>query len=77
MGSCIQRNVNIKLITKTLRQNNNIVYLVGAMCSDGRSEVEMRRKVQAVSNAWRQAEGVMVDRAISRQLHGNLLGARK
>ena len=46
------------------------------MCSDGRSEVEMRTKVQAVSNAWRQVDGVMVDRAISRLLNGNLLGAR-
>ena len=34
------------------------------MSSDGRSETEVRRRVQAGANAWRQVEGVMSDRHI-------------
>ena len=32
------------------------------MSSDGISETEVRRRVQAGANAWRQVEGVMSDR---------------
>ena len=45
------------------------------MSSDGRSETEVRRRVQAGSNAWRQVEGVMSDRHISKKLKGKVLGA--
>ena len=45
------------------------------MSSDGRSETEVRRRVQAGTNAWRQVEGVMSDRHISNKLKGKLLGA--
>ena len=45
------------------------------MSSDGRSETEVRRRVQAGANAWRQVEGVMSDRHISKKLKGNVLGA--
>ena len=33
-------------------------------------DVEVRRRIQAVANAWRNVEGVMVDRTISRKLKG-------
>ena len=45
------------------------------MSSDGRSETEVRRRVQAGANAWRQVEGVMSDRHISKELKGKVLGA--
>ena len=45
------------------------------MSSDGRSEIEVRRRVQAGANAWRQVEGVMSDRHISKKLKGKVLGA--
>ena len=35
----------------------------------------MRRRVQAGTNAWRQVEGVMSDRHISKKLKGKELGA--
>ena len=33
----------------------------------------MRRRIQAVANAWRNVEGVMIDRKISRKLKGEVL----
>ena len=45
------------------------------MSSDGRAETEVRRRVQAGANAWRQVEGVMSDRHISKKLKGKVLGA--
>ena len=45
------------------------------MSSDGRSETEVRRRVQAGANAWRQVEGVMSDMHISKKLNGKVLGA--
>ena len=45
------------------------------MSSEGRSETEVRRRVQTGANAWRQVEGVMSDRHISKKLKGKVLGA--
>ena len=42
------------------------------MSSDGRSETEVSRMVQARANAWRQVEGVMSDRHISKKLKGKV-----
>ena len=43
----------------------------------GMSEgVELRRRIQAGANAWRNVEGVMVDRNISRKLKGKVLDSR-
>ena len=36
-------------------------------------DVEVRRRIQAGANAWRNVEGVMVDRKISRKLKGMVL----
>ena len=61
-----REELNIKLEGRTIRQNNSFIYLGGAVSSDGRSETELRRRVQAEANAWRQVEGVMSDRQISK-----------
>ena len=70
-----REELNIKLEGRTIRQNNSFIYLGGAVSSDGRSETEVRRKVQAGANAWRQVAGVMSDRHISKKLKGKVLGA--
>lgn len=70
-----REELNIKLEGRTIRQNNSFIYLGGAVSSDGRSETEVRRRVQAGANAWRQVEGVMSDRHISKKLKGKVLGA--
>ena len=75
-GGVVDREeVNIKLEGRTIRQNNSFIYLGGAMSSDGRSETEVRRRVQAGANAWRQVEGVTSDRNLSKKLKGKVLGA--
>ena len=51
-----REELNIKLEGRTRRQNNSFIYLGGAVSSDGRSETEVRRRVQAGANAWRQVE---------------------
>ena len=71
-----REELNIRLEGRTIRQNNSFIYLGGAVSSDGRSETEVRRRVQAGANAWRQVlEGVMSDRHISKKLKGKVLGA--
>ena len=70
-----REELNIKLEGRTIRQNNSFIYLGGAVSSVGRSETEVRRRVQAEANAWRQVEGVMSDRHISKKLKGKVLGA--
>ena len=38
---------------KKLTQGDSFVYLGGAVCGDGKTEREVRRRVQAGANAWR------------------------
>ena len=49
------------------------MYLGGNISENGRVEVEVRRRIQAGAKAWRNVEGVMVDRKISRKLKGKVL----
>ena len=44
------------------------MYLGGNISENGRVDVDVRRRIQAGANAWRNVEGVMVDRKISRKL---------
>ena len=43
------------------------------MCRDGKTEREVRRRLQAGANAWRAVEGVMADRQISKRLKGKVM----
>ena len=61
--------MNIELEGK-LTQRDSFVYLGGAVCGDGKTEIEVRRRVQAGANAWRAVEGVMADRQISKKTKG-------
>ena len=43
------------------------------MTGDGKSEAEVRRRIQVGVNVWRRVEGVMADSKISRKLKGKVL----
>ena len=43
------------------------------LTGDGKSEAEVRRRIQVGTNGWRRTEGVMADRKISRKLNGKVL----
>ena len=65
--------LGIELEGKKLTQGDSFVYLGGAVCVDGKTEREVRRRVQAEANAWRAVEGVMADRRISKRLKGKVM----
>ena len=58
---------------KDTESTGHFVYLGGAVCGDGKTEREVRRRVQAGANAWRAVEGVMADRRISKRLKGKVM----
>ena len=68
-----REELDIELEGKKLTQGDSFVYLGGAVCGDGKTEREVRRRVQAGANAWRAAEGVMADRRISKRLKGKVM----
>ena len=68
-----REELNIVLEGKEIKQVNNFVYLGGNISENGRVDVEVRRRIQAGANAWRNVEGVMVDRKISRKLKWKVL----
>ena len=49
------------------------MYLGGAVCRDGKTEREVRRRVQAGAIAWKAVEGVMADWRISKRLKGTVI----
>ena len=57
--------MDIELEGKKLTQGDSFVYLGGAVCGDGKTEREVRRRAHAGANAWRAVGGVMADRRIS------------
>ena len=65
--------LDIELEGKKLNQRDSFVCLGGAVCGDGKTEREVRRRVQAGANAWRAVEGVMADRRISKRLKGKVM----
>ena len=68
-----REELDIELDGKKLTQGDSFVYLGGAVCGDGKTEKEVRRRVQAGANAWRAVEGVMADRRISKRLKGKVM----
>ena len=56
-----------------LNKRDSFVYLGGAVCGDGKTEREVRRRVQAGANAWRAVEGMMADRRFSKRLKGKVM----
>ena len=68
-----REELNTRLEGKYIKQVKHFVYLGGNISENGRVEVEVRRRIQAGANAWRNVEGVMMDRKISRKLKGKVL----
>ena len=68
-----REELDIELEGKKLNQWDSFVYLRGALCGDGKTEIEVRRRVQAGANAWRAVEEVMADRRITKRLKGKLM----
>ena len=68
-----REELDIELEGKILNQRDSFVYLGGAVCGDGKTERDVRRRVQAAANAWRAVDGVMADRRISKRLKGKFM----
>ena len=68
-----REELNMRLEEKDIKQVKNFVYLGGNISENGRVDVAVRRRIQAGANAWRNVEGVMVDRKISRKLKRKVL----
>ena len=68
-----REELDIELEGKILNQRDSFMYLGGAVCGDGKTEREVRRKVEARANAWRAVEGVMADWQISKRLKGKVM----
>ena len=59
---------------KKLTQWHSFVYLLGAVCGDGREDGERgMSKMQAGGNAWRTVEGVMANWRISKKLKSKVM----
>ena len=67
-----REELDIELEGKKLTQGDSFMYLGGAVCGDGKTEREVRWRVQAGANAWRAVERVMADRQISKRLKGKV-----
>ena len=61
------KGIDIRLDEKKLNQRDNGVYLGGAVCGDGGTETDIRRRIQAGANAWRKMQDVMGNIHISRK----------
>ena len=61
MGQAAEQSSTYMRLEGTLNQLDSFVYLGGAVCGNGGTETEIRRRIQAESNAWRKVEEVMGD----------------
>ena len=61
-----REELDIELEGNKLTQGDSFLHLGGAVCGDGKTEREVRRRAQTGANAWRAFEGVMAARRISR-----------
>ena len=68
-----REELNIRLDGKEIKQVDGFAYLGGMVTEDGHSEAEVRRRTQARVNAWRNVEGVTLDKTISIKLKGKVL----
>ena len=68
-----REELNIRLEGKHIKQVKKFVYLGRNVSENRRVDVEVRRRIQEGANAWRNVEGVLVDRKFSRNLKGKVL----
>ena len=55
-----REELHIRLEQKDIKQVNTCMYLGGNISENGRVRMEVRRKIQAGANSWRNVEGVML-----------------
>ena len=67
-----REELDTELEGNILNQRDSFVYLGGAVCGDGKTERDIRRRVQAAANAWRAVAGVMADRRFSKKTEGQV-----
>ena len=66
--------LDIELEGKKLNQRDSFVDLGGAVCRDGKTARELRRRVQVGANTWRPVEVVMPSgRRLSKRLKGKVM----
>ena len=75
LGRAAEKDLDIRLDGKKLNQRDSFEYLGGAVCQDSGTEMEICRRIQAGTSAWRKVEGMMGDRHISRKLKGKVLNS--
>ena len=63
----LREELDSELEGKKLTQGDSFVYLGGAACGDGKTEIE------AGANAWTIVEGVMANWRISKRLRGKVM----
>ena len=68
-----REELDIRLEGKDIKQIKHFRYLGGNIHENGRVDVEVRRRIQAGANTWRNVEGLMVAIKISRKLKGKVL----
>ena len=68
-----REELDIELEGKKLTPGDSFVYLGWAVCGDGKTEREVRRRVQAGAIAWKAVEAVMADRRISKRLKDKVM----
>ena len=69
-----RQELGITLAGRGIKQRDSFAYLGGMIAGDGRSDGEVRKRVQSGALAWSKVEGVMSDRHISKKLKGKVLG---
>ena len=69
-----RQELGITLGGRDIKQGDSFTYLGGMISGDGRSDGEVRKRIQSGALAWRNVEGVMTDRHISKKLKGKVLG---
>ena len=62
----------LKLQGVKVKRAKNFKYLGSTVSSDGRSEEEMRRRIQAGWMSWKKASGVLCDRNLSARVKGKM-----
>ena len=70
-----RKGMEIHMDGKKLKQSDSLVYLSEAICGDGNSGTDIRRRITAWANAWKKVEGAMRDRRISSKLKGKVLAS--
>ena len=69
-----REELDIEMEGKKRNQRDSFVDLGGAVCRDGKTAREVRRRVQAGANTWRPVEVVMTSgRRISKRLKGKVM----